>query len=180
MVNVGQQQQKAGEDPPYAGTSGNNRVVTRAPLLRSLASFFASFLRPFLLLPALTTSGFFLGFLLVYPPPESTYPREQLTRNILVPLPSSLLFVLDSGEENYCFSRILLFYHFWNSSGVYGPLPVVTRVVPLALSSCLFVLWEERYLQKYRLQECLCEIERRIRTKRGLRRLVSAKVDNSF
>ena len=57
---------------------------------------------------------------------------------------------------------------------------VVTRVVPLALSSCLFVLWEERYLQKYRLQECLCEIERRIRTKRGLRRLVSAKVDNSF
>lgn len=122
MVNVGQQQQKAGEDPPYAGTSGNNRVVTRAPLLRSLASFFASFLRPFLLLPALTTSGFFLGFLLVYPPPESTYPREQLTRNILVPLPSSLLFVLDSGEENYCFSRILLFYHFWNSSGVYGPL----------------------------------------------------------
>lgn len=123
MVNVGQQQQKAGEDPPYAGTSGNNRVVTRAPLLRSLASFFASFLRPFLrLLPALTTSGFFLGFLLVYSPPESTYPREQLTRNILVPLPSSLLFVLDSGEENYCFSRILLFYHFWNSSGVYGPL----------------------------------------------------------
>ena len=55
-------------------------------------------------------------------PPESTYPREQLTRNIFVPLPSSLLFVLDSGEENYCFSRILLFYHFWNSSGVYGPL----------------------------------------------------------
>lgn len=38
----------------------------------------------------------------------------------------------------------------------------------------------EKYLQKYRLQECLCEIERRIRTKRGLRRLVSAKVDNSF
>lgn len=44
---------------------------------------------------------------------------------------------------------------------------VVTRVVPLALSSCLFVLWEERYLQKYRLQECLCEIERRIRWKEG-------------
>lgn len=112
VVNA-DQQQKASEDAPYAGTSGNNRVVTRSssPISRLFFCLIPPPVSPpftNLLPPA---SGFFLGFLLVCSPPKSTYPREQLTRNILAPSFSSFLplFVLELNEENYCFSRILLF-----------------------------------------------------------------------
>lgn len=163
-------QQKASEDPPYAGTSGNNRVVTRSssPISRLF----------FCLIPPPVSPPFTSSY---HQPLDSfsdsssciLHPNQLIrvnnwhaTFSFRFHLPSVPLFVLQLDEENYCFSRILLFYHFWNSSGVYGPLEwLLESFLSCYLLSLRFMGREDLY--KYRLQECLCEIERWIRWKEG-------------
>lgn len=94
-------------------------------------------------------SGFFLGFLLVYSPPESTYPREQLTRNILVPLPSSLRSSICSpvGRAKLLLFTDSTFLPFLELEWRLWTARVVTRVVPLVLSSVSSFYGERGSLQ---------------------------------
>lgn len=124
VVNA-DQQQKASEDPPYAGTSGNNRVVTRSssPISRLF----------FCLIPPPVSPPFTSSYhqpldsfsdsssCILHPNQLIRVNNRHATFSFRFHLPFLPLFVLELDEENYCFSRILLFYHFWNSSGVYGP-----------------------------------------------------------
>lgn len=126
-------------------------------------------------------SGFFLGFLLVYSPSESTYPREQPTRNILVPLPSSLPSSICSrvGRGKLLLFTDSTFLPFLELEWRLWTARMVTRVVPLVLSSVSSFYGKRGSLEVFRNAYARLNVGyvgKRVETER----FSSVKVDNSF